>query len=67
MEAFVEGTPTHVLHVSKIKTSFMDVLLLYQVLISSTKGSMEVGFRGSCRGSRSDSVQTAEAYVEVKR
>ena len=28
---------------------------------------MGVGFRGSCHGSRSDSVEAAEAYVEVKR
>ena len=46
----------------------MDVLLIQKVLISSTKGSMGASNSWElCRGSRSDSVEPGEAFVEVKR
>ena len=46
----------------------MDVLLIYKVLISSTKGSMGASNSWElCRRSRSDPVEPGEAFVEVKR
>ena len=46
-------------HVSKYITSFMNVL--FPIIASS----MEIGFRQSCRGSRRDSGEAAEASMEV--